>query len=57
MKVHRTPTSETIRDEDLLVVGIAQLAPVWLDRTATLSKVEAAIEQAAADGCTLVVFG
>ncbi|SNR54225.1 carbon-nitrogen hydrolase family protein [Puniceibacterium sediminis] len=44
-------------EADRLVVGLAQLAPVWLNRAATLSKVEAAIEQAAAEGCQLVTFG
>ena len=38
-------------------VGLAQTAPVWLDRDATLDKVVDWIEQAAAKGCSLVAFG
>ena len=40
-----------------LTVGIAQIAPVWLHRDATLAKVVAHIRDAAAEGCGLVVFG
>ena len=40
-----------------LKVGLAQIAPVWLDRNATLSKVIDWIAQAAERGCDLVVFG
>lgn len=38
-------------------VGLAQIAPVWLDRDTTLAKVVSWIEKAAAEGCKLVVFG
>ncbi len=41
---------------DLLHVGLAQIAPVWLDRERTLEKVIAAAEEAAAQGCQLVAF-
>ncbi len=40
-----------------LKVGLAQIAPVWLDKASTLKKVEFTIEEAAAEGCDLVVFG
>ena len=40
-----------------LRVGLAQIAPVWLQRDATLSKVIDWIGKAAKDGCELVVFG
>ena len=40
-----------------LTVGLAQIAPVWLNRAHTLQKVESYIEQAAAQGCGLVAFG
>ena len=40
-----------------IFVGLAQIAPIWLDRSATLDKVVSWIERAAADDCTLVVFG
>ena len=38
-------------------VGMAQLAPVWLDRTATLEKVKAAMHEAAQAQTDLLVFG
>ncbi len=38
-------------------VGLAQIAPIWLNRSATLDKVVSWIKRAAADDCTLVVFG
>jgi len=44
-------------DSNLLRVGLAQIAPVWLDRARTLLKVETYVEQAAGQGCHLVVFG
>ncbi|MEP5763277.1 MAG: carbon-nitrogen hydrolase family protein [Halieaceae bacterium] len=40
-----------------LTVALAQLAPVWLDRAATLEKILAAIDQAAAEHAQLVCFG
>src|SRR5277367_3702783 len=42
---------------DSLTVGLAQIAPVWLDRSATLDKVTSYVEQAARQGCELVAFG
>ena len=42
---------------DALCIGIAQIAPVWLDREATLAKVADTIRAAAKEGCKLVVFG
>ncbi|MBV8971437.1 MAG: carbon-nitrogen hydrolase family protein [Sphingomonadaceae bacterium] len=42
---------------DCLTVGVAQIAPAWLDRAATLAKMVAWIDDAAARGCGLVVFG
>ena len=38
-------------------VGVAQIAPVFLDRTATLVKVVASVTEAADKGCGMVVFG
>jgi predicted amidohydrolase len=32
---------------DSLTVGLAQIAPIWLDRDATLAKVNSYVEQAA----------
>lgn len=42
---------------DGLRVAIAQIAPAWLDRAATLEKVLAAIAGAGAAGAQLVAFG
>ena len=42
---------------DSLKVGLAQLSPVWLDRAATIEKIVAAVEEAGAKSCGLVVFG
>lgn len=44
-------------DSSRLTVGFAQIAPVLLDREATLVKVNQAIQEAAAKGCRLVAFG
>ncbi len=43
--------------ENYLTIGLAQIAPVWLDRDATLSKIVKRMEEAAAQECQLVVFG
>jgi len=40
-----------------LRVAVAQVAPVWLDREATLEKVADHVVRAADDGAQLVVFG
>ncbi len=42
---------------DILRVGLAQIAPVWLDREATLEKVVAKIDQAAETDVQLLAFG
>lgn len=42
---------------DRLVVGVAQLAPVWFQRDQTLEKVAECVLSAAEEGCQLVVFG
>ena len=43
--------------ETSIIVGLAQIAPVWLQRNATLDKVVAWIADAAARKCDLVAFG
>jgi nitrilase len=40
-----------------LKVGLAQIAPMWLQRNATIDKVVAWIDDAAGKGCDLVAFG
>ncbi len=41
----------------MLKIALAQIAPVWLDRAATLQKVITYVEQAAAGNAGLVIFG
>lgn len=45
------------KDSGLLTVGLAQIAPVWLDRDSTLKKIVDYAESAVDQGCQLVVFG
>lgn len=40
-----------------LKIAMAQIAPVWLDKRATLTKIENSITKAANDKCELIVFG
>ncbi|WP_026951250.1 carbon-nitrogen hydrolase family protein [Algoriphagus mannitolivorans] len=40
-----------------LKVALAQIAPVWLNKAATLSRVKEKIQEAAAEECELIVFG
>jgi nitrilase len=42
---------------DSLKVGIAQIAPIWLDRVHTIAKIVDYIHKAADQGCALLVFG
>ncbi|WP_373065143.1 carbon-nitrogen hydrolase family protein [Gemmatimonas sp.] len=42
---------------DSIRIAGAQIAPVWLDRTATLAKVVATVHRAADGGAQLVAFG
>ncbi|MBD1260481.1 carbon-nitrogen hydrolase family protein [Maribacter polysiphoniae] len=43
--------------DNVLKVALAQIAPVWLDKLATLKKIEATIVAAAKENAELVVFG
>jgi len=49
-----TPPTE---DNHLLRIGLAQIAPVWLDRERTILKVKTYVERASEQGCHLVAFG
>ena len=40
-----------------LKVALAQIAPAWLNRQATLEKIESRVQEAAGQGAQLVVFG
>ena len=42
---------------DTLTVGLAQIAPVWLNREQTLAKVLENVQSAAEAGCKVVAFG
>ena len=50
-------STSSSKPSDQLCIGIAQMAPIWLDRDATLAKVADSIRLAAKQGCKLVVFG
>ncbi len=41
----------------ILKVGLAQIAPVWLDKVKTIEKIKSSIIDAAAKKCELLVFG
>ncbi|MCL6267609.1 carbon-nitrogen hydrolase family protein [Flagellimonas myxillae] len=43
--------------ENHLKVALAQIAPVWLDKRATIQKIEASIQAAAKERAELIVFG
>ena len=43
--------------ENYLKVAMAQIAPVWLDKKATLEKVEQTIVEAVKEKAELIVFG
>lgn len=41
----------------LLKIALAQIAPVWLNKSETIEKVKKSIIEAAGNGCELIVFG
>lgn len=43
--------------KDKIKVGLAQIAPIWLNKNATLEKVKEYIVKASEKGCELVTFG
>jgi nitrilase len=43
--------------DNFLKVGLAQIAPVWLDKAATMQKVMDCMQEAAANQAELLVFG
>jgi len=44
-------------NNETLKIGLAQIAPVWLDKEKTIGKIIQYIEKAGAENCDLVVFG
>lgn len=57
MDIVHAKSDGDIREADRLRVAVAQIAPVWLDRSATIAKVRDAIERAGREGAGLCVFG
>ncbi len=45
------------KNSDTLTIGLAQIAPVWLNREKTLEKIVKSIHEAADADCQLVAFG
>lgn len=45
------------KDSDSMLVGLAQIAPIWLNREKTLVKIIEYIQEAGNAGCSLVAFG
>jgi len=43
--------------KDKILVGLAQIAPVWLNKAKTIEKVVHFIEKASKKGCSIVTFG
>jgi len=43
--------------QNLLKIALAQIAPVWLNKTKTLKRVEQSIIKAVKAHCELIVFG
>jgi len=43
--------------ENILKVALAQIAPVWLNKKATIDKIAASIKEAAKENAELIVFG
>ena len=43
--------------ENILKVALAQIAPVWLNKKATVEKIEATVKEAAKEQAELIVFG
>ncbi len=46
-----------MNDHNILKIAMAQIAPVWLNKSATIDKIKQAISAAAAQKAELVVFG
>lgn len=45
------------KHRDQLTIGLAQIAPLWLNRDATIAKILRTVEDAADKHCHIVVFG
>lgn len=57
MRVITPEVDAASREADGLRVALAQVAPVWMDRAATVGKVAGAVRRAGAEGARLICFG
>lgn len=46
-----------MKNDNTLKIGMAQIAPVWLNKKQTLEKIKSTIHDAAQKNCELLVFG
>ncbi len=46
-----------MKNDNLLKLAMAQIAPIWLNKTKTIEKIEKYISEAGQKNCDLVVFG
>ena len=46
-----------MESQNFLKIALAQIAPVWLNKSGTLEKVKTSILEASGAGCSLIVFG
>ena len=46
-----------MNEKHLLKVALAQISPVWFDKTKTLKKIKKSISEAAKEQAELIVFG
>lgn len=46
-----------MKNDQQIKVGLAQISPVWLNKSRTLEKVKDYVAKAGAQGCDLVIFG
>jgi len=45
------------KKDNILEVGLAQISPVWLDKSKTINKIKSFISDAGSKKCDLIVFG
>jgi nitrilase len=57
MEIIKAPDLKVEKQSDSLTIALAQIAPVWLDRAATLEKIINTTKLAAQEGANLVCFG
>ena len=50
-------STKTAKSDDMIRIGLIQMAPIWLNREGTIKKVEEYLHQAGKENCHLAVFG